>query len=77
MLEQRFPNCGAFPPRGADGPLGVASCLYEGHIYFERNIGERQNIYLIGTLLDLLENQVKKRSEMSPLERSWRWGRTF
>jgi hypothetical protein len=26
---------------------------------------------------DLLENQGKKRSEMSPLERSWRWGRTF
>jgi hypothetical protein len=23
------------------------------------------------------ENQGKKRSEMSPLERSWRWGRTF
>jgi hypothetical protein len=22
-------------------------------------------------------NQGKKRSEMSPLERSWRWGRTF
>jgi hypothetical protein len=26
---------------------------------------------------DLRENQGKKRSEMSPLERSWRWGRTF
>jgi hypothetical protein len=26
---------------------------------------------------DLLENQGKKRSEMSPLERSWRRGRTF
>jgi hypothetical protein len=26
---------------------------------------------------DLLENQGKKRFEMSPLERSWRWGRTF
>jgi hypothetical protein len=26
---------------------------------------------------DLLENQGKKRSEMAPLERSWRWGRTF
>jgi hypothetical protein len=25
---------------------------------------------------DPLENQGKKRSEMSPLERSWRWGRT-
>jgi hypothetical protein len=22
-------------------PGGGASCLYEGHIYFERNIGER------------------------------------
>jgi hypothetical protein len=27
--------------------------------------------------VDLLENQGKKRSEMSPLERSWRCGRTF
>jgi hypothetical protein len=26
---------------------------------------------------DPLENQGKKRSEMAPLERSWRWGRTF
>jgi hypothetical protein len=26
---------------------------------------------------DPLENQGKKRSEMSPLERSWRCGRTF
>jgi hypothetical protein len=26
---------------------------------------------------DPLENQGKKSSEMAPLERSWRWGRTF
>jgi hypothetical protein len=26
---------------------------------------------------DLRENHGKRRSEMSPLERSWRWGRTF
>jgi hypothetical protein len=26
---------------------------------------------------DLRENQGKKRSEMSPLERSWRWGIAF
>jgi hypothetical protein len=35
---------------------------------------------LLATEMDfwrLLENQGKKRSEMSPLERSWRWGRTF
>jgi hypothetical protein len=25
------------PPRGALGRLGRASCLYEGHIYSERN----------------------------------------
>jgi hypothetical protein len=25
----------------------------------------------------MLQNQGKKRSEMLPLERSWRWGRTF
>jgi hypothetical protein len=24
---------------------GGASCVYEGHIYFERNMGARRNIY--------------------------------
>jgi hypothetical protein len=26
---------------------------------------------------DLIENQGKKRSEMAPLERSWRWGKNI
>jgi hypothetical protein len=30
---------------GAVGPLGGASCLYEGHICFERNMETRQNMY--------------------------------
>jgi hypothetical protein len=36
-LIQRFSNCG--PPGGVVGPLGGGSCLYEGHTYFERNMG--------------------------------------
>jgi hypothetical protein len=31
-------------PGGAVGSLGGTSCLYEGNIYFERNMGTRQNI---------------------------------
>jgi hypothetical protein len=35
------------PPGGAVGPLRGASCLYEGLIYFERNMDARQkNIFL-------------------------------
>jgi hypothetical protein len=30
------------PLRGAIGPLECESCLYEGHINFERNMGERK-----------------------------------
>jgi hypothetical protein len=37
-IIQKLPNCGAQPPGGA-------SCLYEGHIYFERNMGARQKVY--------------------------------
>jgi hypothetical protein len=33
------------PEGGAVGPLGGASCIYEGYIYFERNMGAIQNIY--------------------------------
>jgi hypothetical protein len=33
-------------------PHGGASCLYEGHIYFEWTVGARKHIYsLVGTLL--------------------------
>jgi hypothetical protein len=36
----RFSNCGDRLPGGVVGPLrGGARCLYEGHIYFERNMG--------------------------------------
>jgi hypothetical protein len=31
----------AAPRGGVVGPLGGASCLYEGHIYFERNTDAR------------------------------------
>jgi hypothetical protein len=34
-------------PSSAVSPRGGTSCLYEGHIYFERNMGAR----LVGTLL--------------------------
>jgi hypothetical protein len=33
---------GVRPTGSAGGPVGEgASCLYEGHIYFERNMGAR------------------------------------
>jgi hypothetical protein len=38
------------PGGGAVSSLWGGSCLYEGHIYFERNMGARQDIYLAGTL---------------------------
>jgi hypothetical protein len=43
---QRFPNSGR-APWGSVGPLwgGGASSLYQEHVYFERNMGVRQNIY--------------------------------
>jgi hypothetical protein len=36
------PPWGAVDPRGGGG---VASCLYEGHICFGRNMGPRHNLY--------------------------------
>jgi hypothetical protein len=40
-VPQMFPNCGARNPWDAVRSLEGASCLYEGHTYFERNIGGR------------------------------------
>jgi hypothetical protein len=34
------------PVGGTVGPLGGRVFLYTGHIYFERNMDARQNIYL-------------------------------
>jgi NAD-dependent dihydropyrimidine dehydrogenase PreA subunit len=52
-IEQRFSNCWECPPRGTVVPLGGGgSWLYDGHIYFEQNMGARKkNIYFIGPLL--------------------------
>jgi hypothetical protein len=37
---------------GAVGSLGGASCLYEGLIYFERDVDARYKIYIsVGSLL--------------------------
>jgi hypothetical protein len=43
VLQQRFPNCGALIPGGggAVGHEGRASCLYDGHISFEGNMGAK------------------------------------
>jgi hypothetical protein len=38
-LYQRFSNCGARPQGALLVPSGGAICLYEEHIYFERNMG--------------------------------------
>jgi hypothetical protein len=48
-LYQRFSNSVSPPPRrgGAVGAFGGGvSCLYKRHIYFERNMDERYNIYI-------------------------------
>jgi hypothetical protein len=44
-LIQRHPNCGA-------SLRGGRCCLYERHIYFQRNVRERWNIYFGMPLLD-------------------------
>jgi hypothetical protein len=53
-LNQSFPKVRRHPTRRALLVLWrFARCLYEGHIYFERSVGARQNIgyILVGTLL--------------------------
>jgi hypothetical protein len=40
-VPHMFPNCGARNPWDAVRSLVGASCLYEGHTYFELNIGGR------------------------------------
>jgi hypothetical protein len=50
-ISQGFQNLGVRPSGDFVGPLRGAGCLYEGHIYFERNMGEDKIYIFVGTLL--------------------------
>jgi hypothetical protein len=43
LRRPEVPKLWGTPPGGAVGPWGAGSsnCLYEGHVYFERNMGPR------------------------------------